>query len=166
MENIKNVINKNQIKIAIILFLSFFMVKTMAPKVFMADTPRINPLFVANILNTPSKIATIPGKFLSSLSSFRLFNFELHTTPELPIQQNQQNEVANIKVDPVEIANVRQVTPPSNVIFREIMKGVSIGVNAKTGEKYVNVKAGTKYVIVGSVIINGKEYPKIKFIEE
>jgi hypothetical protein len=166
MESIKNIINKNQIKTVLILLLSFFMVKTMAPKVFMADTPRINPLFIASILNTPSKIATIPGKFLSSLSSFRLFNFELQTTPELPIQQNRQNEVANIKVDPVEIAKVRQVTPPPNVIFREIMKGVSTGVNAQTGEKYINVKAGTKYVIVGSVIINGKKYPKIKFIEE
>jgi len=57
------------------------------------------------------------------------------------------------------------VTPPPNVIFKEILKGVSTGVNAETGEKYINVKAGTKYRIVGTVTINGKQYPKIEFIK-
>jgi len=149
----------------LVLLFTFLTVKTVAPNLFIANTPRVNPLFIANIINTPARIASMPGRFLSSLSNFRLFNFKSPSVPESPVQQNQQNKVADIKVDPAEIAKVRQVTPPPNVIFKEILKGVSTGVNAETGEKYIKVKTGTKYRIVSTVTINGKQYPKIEFIK-
>jgi len=151
----QNIISKNRIKMVLVLLFTFFTVKTVAPNLFMADSPRINPVFISDVINTPRR-------FLSSLSNFRLFNFGSPSAPEVPVEQNR---VANIEVDPAEIAKVRQVTPPPNVIFKEILKGVSTGVNAETGEKYINVKAGTKYRIVGTVTINGKQYPKIEFIK-
>jgi len=151
----QNIFTKNRIKMVLVLLFTFFTVKTVAPNLFMADSPRINPVFISDVINTPRR-------FLSSLSNFRLFNFGSPSAPEVPVEQNR---VANIEVDPAEIAKVRQVTPPANVIFKEILKGVSTGVNAETGEKYINVKAGTKYRIVGTVIINGKQYPKIEFIK-
>lgn len=134
----------------LVLLLTFITVKTVAPNLFIANTPEINPLFIANVINTPGRIAAMPGRFLSSLSNIR---FNLFNTNE------------NIKVDSAEIAKVRQVIPPASVVFKEIIKGVSTGVSAETGEKYINVKAGTKYEIVGYIEINGKTYPKIKFIE-
>jgi len=151
----QNIFTKNRIKMVLVLLFTFFTVKTVAPNLFMADSPRINPVFISDVINTPRR-------FLSSLSNFRLFNFGSPSAPEVPVEQNR---VANIEVDPAEIAKVRQVTPPPNVIFKEILKGVSTGVNAETGEKYINVKAGTKYRIVGTVTINGKQYPKIEFIK-
>lgn len=146
----------------LVLFLTYFSVKIVAPNLFIANGPEINKVFIAEMLNKPKEIAALPGKFLSSLSNFKLFNFELPSAPELPVQQNK---IANFKVDPAEFAKVKQVTPPANVVFKEILKGVSTGVNAETGEKYINVKAGTKYKIVGQIEINGKSYPKIEFIE-
>ena len=98
----------------LVLLFTFFTVKTVAPNLFMADSPRINPVFISDVINTPRR-------FLSSLSNFRLFNFGSPSAPEVPVEQNR---VANIEVDPAEIAKVRQVTPPPNVIFKEILKGV------------------------------------------
>lgn len=133
---------------AIILLFTFFSVKLIAPDLFIANTPRVNPLFAAKIINAPKEIAAMPGKFLSSLSKFSLFN-------------NQDN----IKVDPEIIAKVKQATPPPSAVFKYVSKGVSAAEDTATGEKYIKVKAGTKYKIVGEITINGVKYPKIEFIE-
>jgi len=157
-----NIFSNNRIKIALVILITFFTVKTVAPNLFIANSPEINPVFIADIINKPREIAAIPGRFLSSLSNFRLFNFESPSVPELPVRQNK---VANIKVDPKVIAEIKQKTPPSNIIFKYVSKGVSAAEDPGTGTKYIKVEAGTKYRIVGTVVINGKEYPKIEFIE-
>ncbi len=62
-------------------------------------------------------------------------------------------------------ANSESVTPSANVIFKSISKGVYAGEDPTTGKSYLKIEAGTKYQIVGTVTINGKEYPKIEFVE-
>ena len=134
----------------LVLLFTFFSVKLVAPNLFIANTPRVNPLFIANVINTPARIAAMPGKFLSSLSNFRLFNF---------------NNETNIKIDPKIIANLKQKTPPANVVFKYVSKGVSAAEDTATGEKYIKVEAGTKYRVIGEIEINGVKYPKIEFIK-
>ena len=138
-----NIFTNNRIKIIFILLLTFFSVKIIAPNLFLADSPKINPIFIAKILNTPKALALLPSKILSSLSNFNLF---------------KNRESSNTFV------NVRQVTPPANVIFQSISTGVSAAEDLQTGEKYIKVQAGTKYRIVGEITINGKKFPKIEFI--
>ncbi len=135
-----NIFTKNRIKIIFVLLLTLFSVKVMAPNLFLADSP----IFIAKILNTPKALALLPSKILSSLSNFNLF---------------KNRESSNTFV------NVRQVTPPANVIFQSISTGVSAAEDLQTGEKYIKVQAGTKYRIVGYVTINGKQFPKIEFIK-
>lgn len=132
----------------LVLLFTFFGVKIVAPNLFIANTPRVNPVFVAKIMNTPKEIAAMPGKFLANLSNFRLFN-------------NQNN----IQVDPKVIAEIKFKTPPANVVFEYVSKGVSAAEDPATGEKYIKVAAGTKYKIVGEITINGVKYPKVEFIE-
>ncbi len=141
-----NIFTNNRIKIIFILLLTLFSVKVIAPNLFLADSPRINPIFIAKILNTPKALALLPSKILSSLSNFNLF-------------KNRESSNTNTFV------NVRQVTPPANVIFQSISTGVSAAEDLQTGEKYIKVQAGTKYKIVGYVTINGKQFPKIEFIK-
>ena len=158
----QNFFTTNRIKIVLVLLFTFFTVKTVAPNLFIANSPEINPVFIADIINKPREIAAMPGKFLSSLSNFKLFNFESPSTPEFPVKQN---EVAKIQVDPKVIAEVKQKTPPANAVFKYVSKGVSAAEDKVTGEKYIKVEAGTKYRIVGYIEINGKTYPKIEFIK-
>jgi len=152
----------------LVLLFTFFTVKTVAPNLFIANTPVVNPLFIANVINTPARIAAMPGKFLSSLSNLFNFNYSDEGATSTAVAKKSpvfQEPIAKVSVDPKKIAEVKFKTPPANVVFKEIMRGVSIGVSAETGEKYINVKAGTKYKIVGYIEINGKTYPKIEFVE-
>ena len=144
----QNFFTTNRIKMILVLLFTFFGVKIVAPNLFIANTPRVNPVFVAKIMNTPKEIAAMPGKFLANLSNFRLFN-------------NQNN----IQVDPKVIAEIKFKTPPANVVFEYVSKGVSAAEDPATGEKYIKVAAGTKYKIVGEITINGVKYPKVEFIE-
>lgn len=129
---IKKIITKTRIKILLIVLVSFLVVKTGTSQLFIADSPRINPEFIARLKNAPQELA-------ANLNPFK-------------------------KKDDM-FADVKSVTPPDNVIFKSISKGVSAAEDPKTGKSYIRVEAGTKYRIVGTVVINGKEYPKIEFVE-
>ena len=146
----QNIFTKTRIKIVLVLLFTFFSVKLITPNLFIANSPRINPLFITGIINAPKEIALLPGKFLSSLSNIRF---------------NLFNNETNIKVDPEIIAKVKQVIPPPNAVFKYVSKGVSAAEDPQTGEKYIRIEAGTKYKIIGYITINGVKYPKIKFIE-
>lgn len=115
---------------------AFFGVKLLTPNLFLADSPKINPMFIGNT-----------QRFIAGLGSIKIFN-------------NQNNQV-----DQSTIAKVKQVTPPPNVVFKYVSKGVSAAEDTVTGEKYIKVEAGTKYRVVGEIEINGVKYPKIEFIE-
>lgn len=133
----KNNSTKNQLKILIVILVGFFTVKTIAPQVFLADTPLFNPDFVARLRNYPAELAAAPGKIIAGLNPFKKDEF----------------------------ADVKLVTPPDNIVFAPIRKGVYAAEDPTTGKKYIKVNAGTKYRIVGTVTINGKQYPKIEFVE-
>ncbi|MCR4313441.1 MAG: hypothetical protein NUV58_04280, partial [Candidatus Roizmanbacteria bacterium] len=62
----RNIITTNRIKMILVLLFTFFGVKIVAPNLFIANTPRVNPVFVAKIMNTPKEIAAMPGKFLAN----------------------------------------------------------------------------------------------------
>lgn len=153
----QNIFTKNRIKIVIVLLLTFVSVKTISPNVFLADSPRINPLFIAKILNTPRNIAAMPGKFLSSLSTFKLFNvdFSNNTTSGNMTSLSDQNRTAQ----------ARFISPPAGLIFKSISKNVSAAEDPDSGNKYIKVEAGTKYKIIGYITLDGVQYPKIEFIE-
>jgi hypothetical protein len=145
----QNVFTKTRIKIALVLLLTFFSVKLVAPNLFIVNSPNINPVFIAKIIDSPRYVASLPGNFLASLSNFSLFG-------------NNNN---NITVDPNIIARAKNVTPPANVIFKYVSTGVSAAEDTQTGDKYIRVDAGTKYRVVGYITINGEQYPKIEFIK-
>ena len=140
---LKKIFTKTRIKILLVVLVSFFMVKTAAPQIFLANTPKINPSFIARLKNAPTELAQLPANLFPEIANLNPFS-------------KKENDM---------FANVKSVTPPPNIIFKQATKGVYAGEDPKTGQKYIKIEAGTKYRIVGTVTINGKEYPKIEFIE-
>lgn len=118
----------NRIKIVLALMFTFFGVKLLTPSLFLADSPKINPMFIGNT-----------QRFIAGLGKN--------------------------KIDQNTVAKVEQPTPPPNVVFKYVSKGVSAAEDQSTGQKYIKVEAGTKYKIVGEITINGVKYPKIEFIK-
>lgn len=151
----QNILTTTRIKMALVLLLTFFSVKMVAPSLFIANTPRVNPLFMANIINTPREFA----------SRFK-FN-ETNKTNVTPLRPTgYAGQAPTPEVAQVAVAQIPQViTPPPNVIFKYVSKGVSAAEDVKTGNKFLKVDAGTKYRVVGEIVIDGKSYPKIEFVE-
>lgn len=148
---IKNIFTKTRIKILLIFLISFLAVKTMVPQIFLADSPQINPEFIARLQNAPAEIGQMPGKMLASIGK-GLSNLN-------PFKVKPQVPTAG------QLAAVKTTTPQSNVLFKLISKGIWAAEDSQTGQKYIKIEAGTKYRIVGTVTINGKQYPKIEFVE-
>lgn len=138
MNIMKKILNQTRIKIILIFLISFIAITTVSPQIFLADSPVINPDFIARLQNYPAELASVPGQLIAGLNPF-----------------GQKDQFADVK----------QVTPPPNVVFKAISKGVYAGEDPQTGKTYLKVEAGTKYRIAGTVTINGKEYPKIEFVE-
>jgi len=162
---LKKIFTKTRIKILLVVLVSFFMVKTAAPQIFLANTPKINPSFIARLKNAPTELAQLPANLFSEIANLNPFlkkendmfaNVKSVTPPPNVAFSKKENDM---------FANVKSVTPPPNIIFKQATKGVYAGEDPKTGQKYIKIEAGTKYRIVGTVTINGKEYPKIEFIE-
>lgn len=138
---INNIITKKRIKTLLILVFSFAAITWLSPQIFLVDSPRINPLFIARLQNTPFMISQLPGRMMAGLTQLNPFK--------------KKGEFANVKI----------VTPPADVIFKPITKGVSAAEDPKTGQTYIQIQGGTKYVIDGYVTINGQKIPKIVFVE-
>jgi len=199
---LNKIITKTRIKILFVVVVSFLVVKTASPQVFLADTPKISPFFIARIKNAPYELAQLPQiwqkRLVAGLSGLNPFKRKdgISTQTEIinqnsklppatgqdnnqPIQPDQPKQpdqlpdqppppqpTASEKIAPIDIfAGVTSVTPPSNISFQPITKSVSAAEDPETGKKYIKIEAGAKYRIVGTVVINGKEYPKIEFFE-
>lgn len=168
----QNFFSNNRIKMVLVLLFTFLAVRAVAPNLFIANSPKINPVFITEIINKPKEIAAMPGRFLSSLSNFRLFNFDYSdegaastTVARKRVSPAFREPIAKVSVNPKVIAEVKFKTPPANLVFKYVSKGVSAAEDPQTGEKYIKVEAGTKYRVVGEIEINGKTYPKIEFVE-
>ncbi len=166
---IKNIFTKTRIKIIIVLVMSFFLVEKLSPQVFIGQTPKINPFFVENLKNSPYLLANAvkewaqkPVNLVANLTN--IFRRPLQNQQQGSINQGGTQNTTQPAGDI--FANVRSVTPPPNVIFKTLSKGVQAGEDPQTSQAFIKVEAGTKYRIVGTVIINGKEYPKIEFVNE
>jgi len=141
---IKNLIfSKSRIKIGFIILVSFLLVKSLANTVFVAETPRINQEFIAKLKDSPQIIARLPGNLIAGING-------LFISKHGSLAHND---------------DIWMVTPAPNAIFRTISKGVSAAEDPITGQHILSVQAGVKYRVLGTVVINGVEYPKIEFVE-
>jgi len=179
---LKNIFSKIRLKILVTLLISFFLIKELSPQVFIGQTPRINPFFVENLKNSPYLLATSvkellqkPINFVASLTNFSRNNQpqtsqtsqslpQNQQTREVPIHQNEDKDTYQSPQDV--FANVQTVIPPSNLIFKTFSKNVSAAEDQQSGKIYLKIQKGAKYHIAGTIVINGKEYPKIEFINE
>jgi hypothetical protein len=81
----------NKLKIFTIITVSFLTVQLLTPQIFLANTPRINPLFIARLKDSPYYLASLPGNILSYLT-----NTVKNTTDN--IAQNTSRTIGSLTV--------------------------------------------------------------------
>lgn len=131
-------------KIIFSMILSFLAVFLMANTMFLANTPRINPAFVAKLKSIPATIALFPGKMIASLMSSQKPSNYLNpntnindTTQTAGVPQNFQKQLTTLPA----------VKTPTNVVFKSVTKGVYAAEDPITKSKYVTINKGTEIMI-------------------
>jgi hypothetical protein len=118
-----------KIKLIFVIFISFFTVKFITPQIFLANTPKISPLFIAKLIKMPTYIASIPQKLGN------IFDYKNKTKTDL-------NQLA-VK-NPL----------PKDLFFNNITTNVSAAEDKKTKKVYLKIQSGTSYTIE-EIEING-----------
>lgn len=152
-----------KIKIGLAVFLAFIVVKIMfAGGVFLADTPRIHPLFMTRLINTPVYLASLPIEFINKLRPNINIADSSNNKNAPPSQINSNvtfNQTAQPSTSQKQPAQLTFPTavPPPGLEYKPIAKGVYAAEDTKTKTVYLNIKKGTTFTVVNKVI-NGKTF--------
>ncbi|MBI5126941.1 hypothetical protein HZA76_00605 [Candidatus Roizmanbacteria bacterium] len=133
-----NIFTSQRVKLVLVLLISFTAIKFVAPQIFLADSPKINPMFITNLKKTPSYIASIP-KVIGQYINFG-------------------NKTASIN-------QVAVKSPPSGLIFNSISKNVSAAEDKKNDKVYLKIQPGTAYS-VEEIEVDGVKKKVLKIYKE
>jgi hypothetical protein len=90
-------------KLVLILFIVGFVVKTQSNKIFFANTPRINPSFIAFVKNLPNSLRSVPqiaNKKEPNLNTFNLPLSEFNKIAQgVYAKEDKENNIVYIRVE-------------------------------------------------------------------
>lgn len=119
---------KQRIFILIAIAFSFGLTATVSPRLFIADSPQINPYFIAELSNIPADtIAFIRNIGLSS----------------------QDREIAELERRSVSES-------PADATFYQVAPGVQAAESPQDGETYIKVEAGTQLEVRSVTLDDGR----------
>lgn len=148
------------------IFLAFSVVKIMlAGGVFLGDTPRIHPLFMTRLINTPLYLARLPSEFINKLrSNINIADFSNNKKAPPQINSNiafnqiVQPSPAPTRQQPIPLTFPTAVPPPG-LQYKPIARGVYAAEDTNEDTKiktvYINIKKGTTFTVVNKMY-NGK----------
>jgi hypothetical protein len=112
------------------------LVRNYSSKVFLANTPEVNPQFIATLKNSPKTIAQLPGRIFNRGGS-RDDLAQLPPEEALPTQAPFNNP---------------GIAPPADVVFPPPKNGISVAQNPSDGKTYVKIAKGTKVEVSTQII--------------
>ena len=129
MKNIP--IDSKKIKLLTVMIAVFLGVEVIAPQVFLANSPRISPIFVARLKNAPTYFASLPGNLIASLN---------------PFGKKLSSPTAEI------FSQIPKVNPPAGIIFQSVAKGVKAAEDKTTNTIYFTIEQGTQFRVIETEI--------------
>lgn len=121
--------NKPRIKIAVSITTAFIVVVLFSPVVFLANTPQLNPQFIADLQLVPSRMVAFVRNPLN-LSRAR-------------------DEIETQKAHTVQVQ-------PENLQYTPVSKGVYAAEDRETGSQYVRILKGTKVEVRPVQMLDGR----------
>lgn len=109
----------------------FLGVEVIAPQVFLANSPRISPIFIARLKNAPAYFASLPGNLIASLN---------------PFGKKLSSPTAEI------FSQIPKVNPPAGIIFQSVAKGVKAAEDKTTNTIYFTIEQGTQFRVIETEI--------------
>ena len=110
------------------MFFSFSIMRSLTPRVFVANTPTLNPDFMSTLQKSPIAVFAYLGNI---------------------------QEDATLK-DHLETAKIPQATPPKGTNYTSIAKGVYASEGGENEKRYIKIEKGTKLEIHTLVLSDGR----------
>jgi hypothetical protein len=110
-------------------------------------------------------IINITQNLIAGLTKIKL-DFSNNQTDNNQLDYQTVNSNKNFLDQQGIFTNIKSVTPPPGLIFKSVSRGVEASEDIKTKKRYIKISSGAKYRIFGTVTINGREYPRIEFVNE
>jgi len=135
---------KTKIKIIAIIGVSLVIVRFVTPKVFIANTPQVNPLFISQIIGLPNKIASLINKGNPKENN--------NSNEDLNKIAAYKGETSGDKIKPSESTKL----PDGSVIF-QIGKGAYAAEDRQTNKSYIMFKDDAQVKVYEYTLPDGKK---------
>jgi len=119
---------KQRILIAVSIIFSFSIMRLMTPRIFVANTPTLNPEFIATLQKSPVAVFAYLGNI---------------------------KEDATLK-DHIETAKIPRAIPPVGIKYIPIAPGVYASETTENSKKFIKIEKGTKLEVHTVTLSNGK----------
>jgi len=119
---------KQRILIAVSIVFAFSIMRSLSPRLFVANTPTLNPEFVATLQKSPVAVFAYLGNI---------------------------QEDATLK-DHLETAKIPRSIPPEGLSYTPIAKGVQASEITENNKKYIKIEKGTKLEVHTVILSDGK----------
>lgn len=137
----------NEVKIIIILFISFCIVSLVSTQLFMAGTTKLNPTLIAKLSLAPQYLASLPEKLVSSIKNI------FSKRGDIALSESEVKASLNA---------IPNAIPPSGAIFKTISTGVLAADDPSDPNiKYIQLQSGTKISIKTQTIIDANGNKKV-----
>lgn len=118
-----------RIKIFVGILVSYGLVVFISPQIFLANSPRLQPEFIARFRATPQAI---------------------YALARYPFNTQERNNI-------IESAQVSSNEEKSDLPFQPIAPGVYAAEDAESNEKYIKIEKGTKVEIREVILTDGRK---------
>lgn len=162
-----NINLKLKLKILAVIAISFLTVKLLAPQVFLANTPRVNPLFIAKLKNIPANIAQKSSSSTTQSKNNQIATNTGHSGPYVtsqPITGNTDTTApagsTPLPISEQEVSSsldkLASVTPPAQAAFVPVASGVSTYTDSSTNKTILKIEKGAQYTVERYQLANGE----------
>jgi hypothetical protein len=128
--------------IILVIIISFFFSIWLTNNVFITNTPRLNPLFIAKLKSAPGYIASIPKLIQNAISS----KSQNQIAKNEPSSNQTANNSPRPKYETIQLSQTMstmpKVTPPASAVFKSVSKGV-YAAEGSNNSKYIKIEKGT-----------------------
>lgn len=142
------------LKIFVAMIVSFIVIKILINQIFIAGTPKINPVFLSRLRSFPKTIAALPGKIYEALQS------SPKNTTIQPIQNRQSTSKYARRLPIRDLSTLDTVV--KSMPLQPIAKDVYAGEDNKYDVSYLKIGENSQWEEIEYTAKDGKKYKLLR----
>lgn len=129
----------NKIRILIIIATAVIFTWWITPKIFLANSPHLNPKFIAGVRKLPASMTQTINNYFAKK--------ETSKGTVVAVSQDEARATLN---------SLKKVTPPAGALFKTITTNVSAAETGRNNEVILKIDKGAKYSVRKLMLPDGR----------